>query len=292
MQSGRILGCAWLGRYFGLGLVALSATLACGQKPGPGAKSGESARLEAPTRTSAVVPPEAAEAKPASGPKTTPTGPKKKDKKGKGRRAEVAEAEARAAEKPAVPLPALQDHETALLRQLAGPWGAQRDRDDQAQFPLVDSQNWRRVRFRGVPHFAAFTYGEDHNLVSSAFVVKTEGKPTSRRCMALFESEAIQEYATLGGRRSAISERKTRWRGRELLVHTGDGELSILFSNYRFSVAWAAYPAYDDGCLVYATVVLWGDNPGLAQKVRDRWAIEGFERYVATTSSVPERRTN
>jgi len=148
------------------------------------------------------------------------------------------------------------------------------------------------VRFRGVPHFAAFTYGQEHNLVSSAFVVKTEGKPTSRRCMALFESEAIREYATLGGRRSAIGERKTRWQGRELLVHTGDGELSILFSNYRFSVAWAAYPAYDDGCLVYATVVLWGDNPSLARKVRDRWVLEGFERYVATTSSVPERRSH
>jgi hypothetical protein len=187
-------------------------------------------------------------------------------------------------------LPELLDHQTALLRQLGGSWGAQPDRDQQATFPLLDSGNWRRVRFRGVPHFAGFSYGPDHALVTSAFVVKTKGKPTSRRCMAMFESEAIREYENLGGRRSAIVERRTKWHGQDLLVHAGDGDINVLFSNYRFSVAWAAYPAYQDGCIIYGTVVLWGDHPGLAQKVRDRWAKEGFQRYVALTKAVPDRR--
>jgi hypothetical protein len=191
-----------------------------------------------------------------------------------------------------VDLPDLADHESALLRQLAGPWGSGRDRDNQAAFPLVDTPHWKRVRFRGVPHFAGFTYGPDHDLVTSAFVVRTQDKPTSRKCLALFEAEAMREYDSLGGRHSAILERRGKWKGQELVVHTGDGELSILFTNYRFSVAWAAFPAYSDGCLVYATVVFWGDHPNLAQKVRDRWAREGFLRYEALTSKAPSRLTN
>lgn len=186
-------------------------------------------------------------------------------------------------------LPALDSHRTALERQLLAGWGEQSDRDGQAGFPLVDSGNWRRVRFRGVPTFTAFTYGSDHNAITSAFAVPVSGTPTSRKCMALFEARANEEFDALGGRRGQISERKGRFRDEELLIHSADGQLEMLFTTYRFSVAWAAYPGYSNGCIVYSTVFLWGDEPKLARKVRDRWVREGFERYVARTPELPYR---
>lgn len=186
-------------------------------------------------------------------------------------------------------LPELDSHRAALERQLLADWGQQSDRDGQAAFPLVDSKNWRRVRFRGVPTFTAFTYGSDHNAITSAFAVPVQGEPSSRKCMALFEARAMQELDVLGGKRGRIREKNGRWNEQELLIHAADGELDLFFKTYRFSVAWAAYPGYSNGCIVYSTVVLWGDEPKLAKKVRDRWVREGFERYVARTPELPYR---
>lgn len=192
---------------------------------------------------------------------------------------------------PPVPeLPSLDSHQNALARQLGAEWGEQSDRDGMAGFPLLDAGNWRRVRFRGVPTFTAFTYGEDHHAITSAFTVPVQGEPSSRRCMAKFEARAIRELEALGGKRGKIREKSGRFQDQELLIHQADGELSMFFTTYRFSVAWAAYPGYEGGCVVYSTVILWGEEPKLAQKVRDRWVREGFERYVARTAELPERR--
>lgn len=107
--------------------------------------------------------------------------------------------------------------------------------------------------------------------------------------MAMFEARAIQELDAFGGKRTKIREKNGTWREQELLIHAADGELDVFFKTYRFSVAWAAYPGYSNGCIVYSTVVLWGDEPKLAMKVRDRWVREGFERYVAHTAELPYR---
>ncbi len=187
-------------------------------------------------------------------------------------------------------LPGLDSHKSALERQLGADWGEQSDRDGLAGFPLIDAGNWRRVRYHGVPTFTAFSYGNDHHAITAAFTVPVEGEPSSRRCMAKFEARAIREFEALGGKRGTIRETSGRFRDQDLLIHAADGELSMFFTTYRFSVAWAAYPGYEGGCIVYSAGVLWGDDPKLAQRVRDRWVREGFERYVPRTVELPVRR--
>lgn len=184
-----------------------------------------------------------------------------------------------------------EPHAAALSRQLDEPWGWRNDKDDQVHFPLPDWEHWRRVRIRFVDHLTAFKYGDDRHLLSAAFVLKTppEVTPSTETCMALFEREARKKADTYRVSFTPIRSHETRWRGRPLAVHSTDGELSFLFSHYEFSSAWAAYPAYSDGCLVYAVVVQWEDQPELARKVRDRWIAEGFEGVQTRTKMLPFR---
>lgn len=182
-----------------------------------------------------------------------------------------------------------EPHAAALDRQLGEPWGWRNDKDDQVHFPLPDWENWRRVRIRFVEHLTAFRYGDDRHLFSAAFVVRTPEPPTSATCMAEFERRALDEAESYRVNYAPVTEHRSRWRREPLVVHATDGELSFLFSHYDFSAAWAAYPAYEDGCLVYAVVVQWEGQRELARQVRDRWIEEGFSGLTALTKTRPFR---
>lgn len=182
-----------------------------------------------------------------------------------------------------------RNHREALERQLSADWGHQVDRDQQAAFPLADAKNWKRVRFGGVEHFTGFNYGSQKSILTSAFSWRTTRPSTSKSCLELFEAQALEQLDAYPSRRSRILESRSRWREQVLVVHSADGELNFFLTKYRFSAAWTAFPAYKDGCIVYATIVLWGDEPALARRVRDRWVTEGFPLFIPGTEFVPFR---
>ena len=184
-----------------------------------------------------------------------------------------------------------RDHRALLQRQLAARWGWRNDKDDQVHAPLLEWRGWKRVRFWGIPHLTGFRYGKDHSSLTVAVPVELEpgGEVTSKRCMERFEAEArprIKHYdVALGPMRT----RTGAWKGEPLVVKWVDGKVSTGFRERRFSAAWAAYPAYDGACLVYAVAVPWDEEERLARAVRDRWVSEGFERMQTLTQSVPYR---
>lgn len=183
-------------------------------------------------------------------------------------------------------------HREALERQLEGKFDRRSDKDGQVRLPLADAKHWKRVRFLGVDHLTGFQYGSDHDVVTSAFVVKTPPgeKPTSRACMASFEQDGLAKFKRHKGKLGQLFESEGRWKKQPLVAHQADGKLTVFFSRYEFSAAWVAYPAYEDGCLVVATVVLWDDEPELAQQVRDRWLREAIPMVQMKTRVVPYRK--
>ena len=183
-------------------------------------------------------------------------------------------------------------HREALERQLEGKFDRRSDKDGQVRLPLADAKHWKRVRFLGVDHLTGFQYGSDHHVVTSAFVVKTPPgeKPTSRMCMASFEEDGLAKFKRHKGKLGQLFESEGRWKKQPLVAHQADGKLTVFFSRYEFSAAWVAYPAYEDGCLVVATVVLWDDEPELAQQVRDRWLREAIPMVQMKTRVVPYRK--
>lgn len=190
----------------------------------------------------------------------------------------------------ALPLPEIVDHRSALERQLAAHWGWGADKDRQVRVPLPDWQNWQRVRLFGVEHLAAFRYTKEHHTLTAVFTVETRAqKPSSLTCMDEFERRGFPQLKRHGVHIEPIATRSAHWDERPVLVHETDGRVTFLFSRYEFSAAWTAYPAYDHGCLVYATVVLWDGQPELARRVLDRFVTEGVAQVRPLTPFVPTR---
>ncbi|HEY3595327.1 MAG TPA: hypothetical protein VGL13_15680 [Polyangiaceae bacterium] len=79
-------------------------------------------------------------------------------------------------------------HQSALRRLLAAGWGWRNDKQDALHVPLPDWQNWRRIRYFGVPSFVGFRYGDDHHAVIAIWVRDVdEGVTTPDACLESFE---------------------------------------------------------------------------------------------------------
>lgn len=182
--------------------------------------------------------------------------------------------------------------EAALLRQLDEKWGQRGDKDDQVFLPLPDSDHWKRVRYWGVEHFVGFRYGNEHRVLAIGFVQEVPpGTPvTSEQCMRRFEAWGRPQTKPFDVKFGPFAVKQQRWRDQRLEVHTVDGEFSAAFSTTSFSAAWAAYPAYKDGCLIYAMAVPWRDHPDLAKQVRDRFVNEAFTQVDPKTVEHAVRR--
>lgn len=182
--------------------------------------------------------------------------------------------------------------EAALFRQLDEAWGIRTDRDDQLGLPLPDSEHWKRVRYWGVEHFVGFRYGNDHHVLAIGFVQEIPpGTPvTTDQCMRRFEAWGRPQTKPFNVKFGPFAVHHQRWRNQRLEVHAVDGEFSAAFSTTSFSAAWAAYPAYTDGCLIYAMAVPWRDHPELAKQVRDRWVNEAFAKIEPKTTERAVRR--
>lgn len=176
--------------------------------------------------------------------------------------------------------------EAALFRQLDEPWGQRSDKDDQLLLPLPDAEHWKRVRYWGAEHFVGFRYGDEHRVLAIGFVQEVPaGTPvTSDTCMRRFEAWGRPQTKPFDVKFGPFSVHHQRWRDQRLEVHQVDGQVSVAFSTTSFSAAWAAYPAYSDGCLIYAVAVPWRDHAELARQVRDRWVNEAFSQVDPKTS--------
>lgn len=182
--------------------------------------------------------------------------------------------------------------QAALLRQLEEPWGARTDKDNQVLVPMPDWRHWKRVRYFGVEHFAGFRYGKEHHVLAIAFVQDLPaGTPvTSEACMRHFEDWGRPQVKVFDVKFEPFGVRFTRWHDKTVHIHHVDGEFSSGFSTTQFSAAWAAFPAYESACLIYAVAVPWRRHPELARRVRDRWVEEGFSHVEPKTKERPYRK--
>lgn len=183
-------------------------------------------------------------------------------------------------------------HGAALERLASAPWGLRNDRDDQLNVPLPDSDNWKRVRYFGVEHYVGFRYGDDHHALVIAF---TQPLPAgtvmkSDTCMRQFEAWGLPQTHPFDVKFSPFETHLGKWQTQILESRSVDGRVNIGFSASEFSGAWAAYPAYDEGCLVLAVAVPWREHKDLAQKLRDRWVNEGFAQVRTSSKTRPERK--
>lgn len=182
--------------------------------------------------------------------------------------------------------------QAALFRQLDQTWGQRSDKDEQLLLPLPDAEHWKRVRYWGAEHFVGFRYGKAHHAVAVGFVQEVPaGTPVNTdTCMRRFEAWGRPQTKPFDVKFGPFAVHHQRWRDQRLDIHAVDGEVSVGFSTTSFSAAWAAYPAYSDGCLIYAVGVPWREHPELARQVRDRFIKEAFTQVDPKTPTRAVRK--
>jgi hypothetical protein len=171
-------------------------------------------------------------------------------------------------------------------------WGRQTDRDNQLQVPLPDARRWKRVRFSLIEHFVGFRVGKGPDAFAVVLAEPTPvGEPTtSASCLRRAEQAARPVLAAFDVQMGDITRREIEWKHQRVLVHETSGAVDYGFGPRSFAVAWAAYPAYADGCLVFGLAIPWDGERELAEQVRERWITEGLRRMKPLTEQLPSRK--
>lgn len=182
-------------------------------------------------------------------------------------------------------------HQFALTRLLHEPFGQRRDRDEQLELSLPDSENWKRVRFWGVDHFVGFRYGKDYHALLAVFVQDVELEhPSSEECLRRFDAWGRPQVRAYDLKFDPFRAHHTQFHERPLIGIAADGSVNLGFSRKDFSAGWAAYAYYPHACMVMGVAVPWRDSPALARKVRDRFLKEAFALAQPLTEVRPVRK--
>lgn len=181
--------------------------------------------------------------------------------------------------------------EVALKRQLEMPWRYAMDKDGQVNVPMVDAENYKRVRYWAIDHFTGFRYGDDYHVMNVVLVQDIPEGATmdSRECLAQADKWGRPQLKNFEVKLGMPEIHEEQWRGQPVVVKSVDGYVDFGLERLRFSAAYAAYPAYSDACLIFGVAVPWRKHPDLAMQVRDRWVKEAVPRIQARTKTKPHR---
>jgi hypothetical protein len=183
-------------------------------------------------------------------------------------------------------------HASALVRLLEEPLGMVRDKDDQVRLELPDAKYWKRVRFRAFDHLVGFRYGAKYHAVTVVIANDTRAGRASESlaCIRQVETMARPRVRALSVEFGPIEETEISWKNKRVIVHSVDGAFPWGFKRIEFSAAWAAYPAYEKGCLIYGIGIKHEDKPELARLMRDHWILESAPRVETRTDTKPVRK--
>lgn len=182
-------------------------------------------------------------------------------------------------------------HLAALLRLGSEPWGFRTDRQSSLRIPMPDDRNWRRVKFFGMPTFAAFRYGDAHHAVIAVWVrAIEEGEADDlESCLDRFEKWGEPKARSFGVKLESPASAQARWHRGEVVIRSVDARIESWFSKKRFSAAYAAYRMWPGSCTVVGIAVASQGAEEEARRARDRYVNEGFGRLVQPSSKPPPR---
>jgi hypothetical protein len=185
-------------------------------------------------------------------------------------------------------------HESALKRLLSEVWGWRNDKQDALHVPLPDWQNWRRVRYFGVPTFVGFRYGDDHHAVIAIWVREADEGVTPDGCLDSFERWAeptAHDFSVSVGPGTVTHPHWPSPQERDgtatAAVKSLDAEVTALFSRKTYAAAYAAYTLWPKTCTIFGIAVPMRGEDDLARQVRDRFVNDGFWRMDPRVQQAP-----
>lgn len=186
---------------------------------------------------------------------------------------------------------AYDPQKAALDRLSSENWGWRNDKRDYFHFPLSDFQNWKRVRFWGLPALVGFRYGDNHRAVAALWArpVQSGDPPTAAVCLDRFEewgTPLAQGYSTsVSNTRTLAISRKGK---DDVVVKTVDATVRSIFGNKKYLAAVGATIGWPNTCVIWGYAFKVEDAEDSAAKVRDRYAKEAFQQLERMKETVPD----
>lgn len=182
-------------------------------------------------------------------------------------------------------------HTAALQRLLDSPWGWRNDRQDAFHVPLSDWENWKRVRFWGVPSFVGFRYGDSHHAVMALWVKRldpgdSDGDPGI--CIDRMDRWAKPLSSTYRVRMTSREMARGSWKTQgDVAIRSVDAQVKALLATRTYHGTIAASFAWPRVCVVYGYAFEAGTAPEVSAKVRDRYVKEAFSRLTVYDPYTP-----
>jgi hypothetical protein len=182
-------------------------------------------------------------------------------------------------------------HAAALDRLLHAQWGWRNDKQDALHVPMPDWENWRRIRYYGVPSFVGFRYGDSHHAVLAVWIRRLEQPEESaspQACLSQFEAWGNPQAQAFGVEMGPATTSTMRWAKGDVVVKALDARVDSILAKRTYAAAYGAYLMWPSTCTVFGVAVPFNGADELAHQVRDRYVREGFAQMQQQSEQIPD----
>jgi hypothetical protein len=164
------------------------------------------------------------------------------------------------------------------------------DRQNSVTIPLPDAEHWTRVKFWGVPSLVGYRYGKDHHALVAAFVTHVDDNTQPGACTKNFEQWAQPYIDSFDVDVSHEAPIAVMWKRQVVDVDSVFAKTATMLEHESYAGTYAAYPVWNNACLIVGIAVPSRDDDVRAREVRDRFAKEVLPRIEVLSADEPKER--
>jgi hypothetical protein len=164
------------------------------------------------------------------------------------------------------------------------------DKQNSMTIPLPDAEHWTRVKFWGVPSLVGFRYGKEHHALVAAFVTHVDDNAQPGACTKSFEGWAqpwVDSFDVDVKHEPPIA---VIWKRQVVDVDSVVARTATMLEHETYAGTYAAYPVWQNACLIVGVAVPAREDEVRAREVRDRFAKEVLPRVEVLAREEPKER--
>lgn len=183
-----------------------------------------------------------------------------------------------------------KEHAEALEQLKTAVIGFGNDKQRSFKMPLADASHWTSVKFWGVPSLAGFRYGKAHHAIAGAFVTHVADNREPGACSRSFEEWAKTYIDAFDVRLVHQPPQAVVWKGHIVEIASIDAKSAMLADQDDYRATYAAFPAWNNACIVAGMAVPGRGEVDRATDVRDRFAKEILPLLEIVAKEEPKER--
>ena len=182
------------------------------------------------------------------------------------------------------------EHAAALEQLKVGVVSFGADKQHSVRVPLPDAPHWTSVKFWGVPSLAGFRYGKAHHAIVGLFVTHVKDNKEPGACAKSFEQWAQTFIEAFDARLTFQPPGAFVWKGAIVEASSIDAKSAMLADQDEYRSGYAAYPAWDNACLIAGIAVPARGEVERATAVRDRFLKDALPKLEIAAKDEPKER--